>query len=182
MSSVVVINGSPSDPSSTENLLAAVSVQLREHGHTPVRIRLRDLPAEALVGADARHPAVAAAIAEVLAADALVVASPVYKATYSGLLKIFVDLLPPDSLAGTPVLPFVTGGSVGHVLALDHGLKPLLAGLGATTIARGRFVESAHIGPAGVVGPAAVRVAATVDDFALDLGLRARPGLTAAGV
>lgn len=155
---------------------------MREHGHLTALLNVRELPAASLVTAELGDPDIAAGIAEVVAADALVVASPVYKASYSGLLKTFVDLLPPNCLAGTPVLPFVTGGSVGHVLALDQGLKPLLAALGATTIARGRFVESGHIGPAGLSEPTAAKVAGTVDDFARDIAVRSRTPLAALAV
>lgn len=155
---------------------------MREHGHLTALLNVRELPAASLVTAELGDPDIAAGIAEVVAADALVVASPVYKASYSGLLKTFVDLLPPNCLAGTPVLPFVTGGSVGHVLALDQGLKPLLAALGATTIARGRFVESGHIGPAGLSEPTAAKVAGTVDDFARDIAVRTRTPLAALAV
>lgn len=155
---------------------------MRGHGHLTALLNVRELPAASLVTAELGDPDIAAGIAEVVAADALVVASPVYKASYSGLLKTFVDLLPPNCLAGTPVLPFVTGGSVGHVLALDQGLKPLLAALGATTIARGRFVESGHIGPAGLSEPTAAKVAGTVDDFARDIAVRSRTRLAAVAV
>lgn len=155
---------------------------MRGHGHLTALLNVRELPAASLVTAELGDPDIAAGIAEVVAADALVVASPVYKASYSGLLKTFVDLLPPNCLAGTPVLPFVTGGSVGHVLALDQGLKPLLAALGATTIARGRFVESGHIGPAGLSEPTAAKVAGTVDDFARDIAVRSRTPLAALAV
>lgn len=182
MASIVVLNGSPSNPSTTERLLTEVAHRMRGHGHLTSLINVRDLPAAALVTADLGDRDIVAVIAEVVAADALVVASPVYKASYSGLLKTFVDLLPPNCLAGTPVLPFVTGGSVGHVLALDQGLKPLLAALGATTIARGRFVESGHIGPAGLSEPTAAKVAGTVDDFALDIAVRSRTRLAAVAV
>lgn len=155
---------------------------MRGHGHLTALLNVRELPAASLVTAELGDPDIAAGIAEVVAADALVVASPVYKASYSGLLKTFVDLLPTNCLAGTPVLPFVTGGSVGHVLALDQGLKPLLAALGATTIARGRFVESGHIGPAGLSEPTAAKVAGTVDDFARDIAVRTRTPLAALAV
>lgn len=182
MSTVVVLNGSPSNPSTTERLLAQVAARVRADGHLSSLINIRELPAQALVTANAQDPVIAQALAEVVEADAVIVGSPIYKASYSGLLKAFVDLLPPNSLTGTPVLPFVTGGSPSHVLALDQGLKPLLAALGATTIARGRFVESRLIGPDGVSGSAAEAIEATVDEFAVDIAVRSRAGLTALAV
>ncbi|HET8987861.1 MAG TPA: CE1759 family FMN reductase [Humibacillus sp.] len=64
-------------------------------------------------------------------ADAVIVATPVYAASYSGLFKMLVDVLPPDSLRDTPVLLGATGGTARHSLAIDHALRPLFAHLGA---------------------------------------------------
>jgi FMN reductase len=68
------------------------------------------------------------AIAE---ADAVVVATPVYAASYSGLFKMLVDVLPKDALRDTPVLLGATGGTARHSLAIDHALRPHFAHLGA---------------------------------------------------
>lgn len=68
------------------------------------------------------------AIAE---ADAVIVATPVYAASYSGLFKMLVDVLPKDALRDTPVLLGATGGTARHSLAIDHALRPLFAHLGA---------------------------------------------------
>lgn len=64
-------------------------------------------------------------------ADAVVVATPVYAASYSGLFKMLVDVLPQDALRDTPVLLGATGGTARHSLAIDHALRPLFAHLGA---------------------------------------------------
>ena len=63
----------------------------------------------------------------------MVVSTPVYKAAYSGVLKVFLDLLPQFGLAGKVVLPLVTGGTASHVLAIDYALRPVLLALGAST-------------------------------------------------
>ena len=68
------------------------------------------------------------AIAE---ADAVIVATPVYAASYSGLFKMLIDVLPKDALRDTPVLLGATGGTARHSLAIDHALRPLFAHLGA---------------------------------------------------
>ena len=60
-------------------------------------------------------------------------ATPVYKAAYSGLLKAFLDLLPSSALAEKGVLPIATAGSLAHCLVLEYALKPVLAALGAST-------------------------------------------------
>ena len=131
---LVTLSGSPAAPSRSGWLLQRAAARVRRHAQSSHDVVLRDLPAEALVTADARHPALVAAIEQVLAADLLLVATPIYKAAYSGLLKIFLDLLPPDALRDTRVLPIATGGSPGHLLALDYALKPVLGALGARHI------------------------------------------------
>ena len=68
-----------------------------------------------------------------------------YQAAYSGLLKVFLDLLPQFAFRGKAVLPIVTGGSPAHVLAVDYALRPVLANLGAAHIGQGWFVPSSHI-------------------------------------
>ena len=72
--------------------------------------------------------------------DRLLVATPIYKAAYSGLLKLFLDLLPTDGLRGKTVLPLATGGTVAHVLAIDYGLRPVLQSLGARHVLQGLFI------------------------------------------
>jgi FMN reductase len=81
-----------------------------------------------------------AAVAAVLAADLLIVASPTYKATYSGLLKAFLDRIATGALQGKPAIPVLLGGAPNHQLAVDVHLTPLLFELGATVPARGLFV------------------------------------------
>jgi FMN reductase len=74
----------------------------------------------------------------------VVVSTPIYRATYSGLLKVFFDLLPQDALAGRVAIPIATGGGPGHVLAVDHGLRPLLASVGALVTATGVYGTDAQ--------------------------------------
>ena len=62
--------------------------------------------------------------------DLVVVASPTYKATYTGLLKAFVDRYGNDGLAGTVAVPVMTGAGAGHALAVEVHLRPLLVELG----------------------------------------------------
>ena len=64
-------------------------------------------------------------IAKLLAADALVVATPIYKASYPGLFKHLIDLLDPTSLVGKPILIAATGGGEKHALTVEHQLRPL---------------------------------------------------------
>lgn len=143
--SVVLIAGSPSAPSRSTALLEAVGERLAARHARIERLQVRELPAEALMRADARHPAIAAAIAKVAAARAVVVATPVYKAAYSGVLKVFLDLLAQDALKGKTVLPLATGGSPHHMLALDYALRPVLHALSARQILPGVYATDAQI-------------------------------------
>src|SRR5204862_5262839 len=70
--------------------------------------------------------------------------TPVYRATYSGLLKVFFDLLPQDGLIGKVGVPIVTGHGAAHSLSVDHGMRPLFASLGATVVASGVYATSAQ--------------------------------------
>jgi FMN reductase len=145
MATVLVLTGSPSAVSRTAALARHVGDELTLAGHDVSVLEIRSLPAPALLAADAADPQVAAAVQQVLAADALVVATPIYKAAYSGLLKSFLDLLPQAALAGKAVLPLATGGTIAHLLAIDYSLRPVLASLGARHITAGRFVLDVHI-------------------------------------
>ena len=78
-------------------------------------------------------------------ADIVVVATPVYKAAYSGVLKVFLDLLPQTALKGKTVLPLATGGSPHHMLALDYALRPVLQSLGAKNILPGIYATDAQV-------------------------------------
>ncbi|HSI56469.1 MAG TPA: NADPH-dependent FMN reductase [Ideonella sp.] len=128
---IVGISGSPTRPSrSTALLRAAMRAVSGGAAHT-VEIQVRDLPAQALLHADTQNAVISLAIAQVAQADLVLVATPIYKAAYSGVLKSFLDLLPQDALRGKTVLPLAVGGSPGHLLALDYALKPLLSALGA---------------------------------------------------
>jgi FMN reductase len=176
MSSVIVLTGSPSARSRTAALSELIARRLEAAGHAVGTLRVRDLPAEALLGADAAHPEIVEAVTAIESADGLVVASPVYKAAYSGVLKTLLDLLPQRALSGKAVLPVVTGGTPGHLLAIDYALRPVLVSLGAHHVLKGCFVLDQHIAldadevrldPAG-----AVQLDSAVDLFAAVLGAR----------
>jgi FMN reductase len=86
------------------------------------------------------------AIAKVRRADGLVVVTPVFAASYSGLFKTFVDVLEPGTLDGKPVLIAATGGTARHSMVLDHTLRPLFAHLRAVVVPTGVFAASEDFG------------------------------------
>lgn len=100
MSKVVILSGSPSTQSRLYGLINYTTEQLQQAGAEVTLLNVVDLPAEDLVTANFNSPDVTASLALIAAADAVIVASPVYKASYSGLLKIFLDLVPQEGLRG----------------------------------------------------------------------------------
>lgn len=145
MSTILSVSGSPSPTSRTARLLRHLDGRLTEQGHRVTPLDVRTLPAEALLGADFGHPAIAGAIERFAQADGILIGTPVYKAAYSGLLKSLLDLLPQDALAGKTVLPLATGGTTAHVLAIDYALRPVLSSMGASHIVQGWFVLDRQI-------------------------------------
>lgn len=140
MANILTINGSPSLASKTQALLSRVAGRLEAEGHRVTRLNVRELSAEDLLFARSNAPSLAGALAAVEQAEGIVIGTPIYKAAYSGLLKTFLDLLPQFALEKKTVLPLATGGSLAHVLALDYGLRPVLASLGARHVVGSYFV------------------------------------------
>jgi FMN reductase len=143
--SVLLIAGSPSERSRTAALLEAVGQRLEAHGALVKRLRIRDLSPQALLLADFGQSSISQAIGQVADAKVVVVATPVYKAAYSGVLKVFLDLLPQDGFKEKTVLPLATGGSPNHMLALDYSLRPVLQSLGARHILPGIYATDAQV-------------------------------------
>lgn len=92
--------------------------------------------------------------AAVAASDLVIVASPTYKATYTGLLKVFLDRYGNNGLAGTVAVPVMTGAAPIHALAPEVSLRPLLVELGASVPTRGLYIlESLFDDLPAAVGP-----------------------------
>ena len=139
----VGVSGSPSATSKSRVLVEYALARLAERGAGTELVDLSSLPADALLGRGAA-PVVTAALEAATHAAIVVAGTPVYRATYSGLLKLFFDLLPQDSLVGKVGVPIVTGHGAAHSLSLDHGMRPLFASLGATVVAGGVYATSAQ--------------------------------------
>lgn len=182
--SVLLIAGSPSEHSRSAALLDAVAQRLATRlGQRQAlidRLRIRELSPQALLLADTTHKTVQHALAQVASARAVVVATPVYKAAYSGVLKVFLDLLPQNGLQGKAVLPLATGGSPHHMLALDYALRPVLQSLGARHTLPGVYASDAQL-PQDDEGvyQAVPELGQRLDDAVVHLlqeGLRMPPG------
>ena len=108
-----------------------------------------------------------ASVNTMLEADALVLASPVYKGSYSGLFKHLIDLLDPQSLVGKPVLIGATGGGPRHALVIEHQLRPLLGFFEAQTLATGIYAAELDFEQGAIASPAALeRLDRAVGQFA----------------
>jgi FMN reductase len=135
MSTIAVV-GNPKPRSRTRSAAELVVEQLT--GAPPDRVvDVIDLGAGLLGWGD---PAVADAVTALREAEVAVVASPTYKATYTGLLKLFLDQVGTGDLAGVVAVPLMLGGGPGHALAPDLLLKPVLVELGATCPTRGLYL------------------------------------------
>ena len=134
----VGISGSPSARSKSRTLLEHALSALRTRGVETTLIDLSTLPADALLGRR-RTAEVDDALAAVARAHIVVASTPVYRATYSGLLKVFFDLLPINGLEEKTAIAVATGGSPAHQLVIDHGLRPLFASVCAVTTPTGIY-------------------------------------------
>ena len=140
MTSVTALSGSLHSPSKTRALLDAILAALQPDEATVIEVTQLD----GLGTAFGRGPlpdAVAAAVEAIASADLVVVATPVYRGSYTGLLKHLIDLVPQDALRGTPVLLAATGGSDEHSLVIDHELRPLFSFFGALTLPTGVYAR-----------------------------------------
>jgi FMN reductase len=118
---------------------------LNQQGVEVVSYQVRDFPAEDLLHARFDSPKIIDLLQQIENADGLVIATPVYKASFSGALKTVLDLLPERALSHKVVLPIATGGSIAHMLAVDYALKPVLSALKAQEMLHGIFAEDSQI-------------------------------------
>ena len=148
---VVVVSGNPRPGSRT--LTAATTLGARisallgaVRGTQPTTLETVDLASFASEVLTDHHPAADRATASLAAATIAVVATPVYKASYTGLLKAFLDLYGPDGLAGVVVVPLVVSGNPAHALAGEVHLRPVLIELGAVVPTRALSLTEAQLG------------------------------------
>ena len=167
---IIGFAGSLSRPSRTRALVdTAVARAASRFGLTGGVFDLGDLgpslgasAALADLAPDARE-----AVDAILEADALVVASPVYKGSYSGLFKHLFDLLEPEVLAGKPVLLGATGGGARHALVVEHQLRPLFGFFEAQTLATGLYASHADFAEGRLVSDLALeRLDRAIEQFA----------------
>ena len=122
-------------------------------------------------------------LAAVEQADVLVVATPVYRGSYTGLFKHFFDFIDQDALVDTPILLAATGGSERHALVIDHQLRPLFSFFQARTLPLGVYATDKDFADGCVQNEALMRRARLAVQRAmplLALSHRAAPAVTEA--
>ncbi|WP_082710210.1 CE1759 family FMN reductase [Burkholderia sp. TSV86] len=149
MKKIAIITAGVSFPSSTDFLASRIMDTVKEVSGEDDElefewVELRKLAAEisqAIVTGE-KGAALQNAIDSTMDSDALIVATPVYQGSYSGLFKMFIDLLRPDGITAKPVLLAATGGSVRHSLMLDGAMRTLFGYLRAWVVPTAIFATS----------------------------------------
>lgn len=163
---IAVVSAGLSTPSSSrllaDRLAAATDDALRAAG-VQVEVDVIELR-------DLAHPLVdnlltgfatgelADAIETVRRADGVIVVTPVFNASYSGLFKMFFDVLEDRALHGTPVLMGATAGTPRHSLVLEFAMRPLFAHLKAEALPTSVFAASEDFGAGGAAEALGARV------------------------
>lgn len=165
MTTIAVVTGNPKPQSRTHGVALAVADAIEaglggERASDRAGRLVIDLAEHAPRLFDWSDPELTSLTAGVAGADVAVFASPTYKASYTGLLKAFLDRYGSNGLAGVVAVPVMTGGWPGHLLAVEVHLRPVLVELGATVPARGVYVTEPELadldGPVGRWAEAAV--------------------------
>jgi FMN reductase len=141
---VVAVSGSLHEPSKTTALIRAISAEIA--GRAEVTIELIELTdiGPSLAGALRRDQLPASVEEKIVAieqADLLIVGSPVYRASFTGLFKHLFDFVGQYELVGKPVLLAATGGGERHALIIEHQLRPLFAFFQALTLPLGVYAS-----------------------------------------
>ncbi|KAA9129976.1 FMN reductase [Microbacterium caowuchunii] len=164
---IAVVSAGLSNPSSTrmlaDRMLTATVRELDGRGISveadvfELRDYAHDITNNLLTGF--APPALETMINTVVSADAVILVTPIFSTSYSGLFKSFIDVLDPDALRGKPVLIGANAGTPRHSLAIDYAIRPLLAYLHADAMSTGVFAASSDWGGTGdEVAPLSERI------------------------
>ncbi|WP_265444288.1 FMN reductase [Flexivirga meconopsidis] len=172
---LVVVTAGLSQPSSTrllaDQIAGAVAAEVTARGEAlDIQvIELRELAVDlATMMATAGMPTsrLNEAREQVSAADGMIVVTPVFAASYSGVFKMFFDALDPDALNGMPVIIAATAGTPRHSMVLDHALRPLLTHLRAVVMPTGVFAATEDFGGGADGQQLSARIGRAADELA----------------
>lgn len=163
---LAVVTAGLSQPSSSrllaDRLAAAVREELAGHGvRSEIRlIELRDHAHDIVNALVARFPSgpLKEVVDAVTGADGLIVVTPIFNASYSGLFKSFFDVFTDGALAGKPVLAAATGGTARHSLALEYAVRPMFSYLRAIMLPTAVFAAPQDWAGAGGEGALGERI------------------------
>ncbi|WP_057912930.1 NADPH-dependent FMN reductase [Peribacillus muralis] len=127
MKDIVILSGSPAIPSRTDISLKHIQVLVEKEGFSTAYYSITDFSADDLFQGRYNSGEISKLAENISKARGIIIGSPVYKASYTGVLKALIDLLPENAFKGKPVLPIMIGGSHRHLLAIDYALKPLIS-------------------------------------------------------
>ena len=173
---LVTVTGNPKAGSRTLSAAVALGAALTDRFRSDAGVDLDPAPAgpidlatiaDGLLAPWRLSPAAVEATETVRSASVLVLATPTYKASYTGLLKLFLDTFPAGSLAGTVVVPLTVAGGPAHRHLADLQLRPVLGELGAALPAPSLLLEEADLADLPAV------VAAYADRHAAVIGATA---------
>jgi FMN reductase len=156
-SRVVIVTGSWKAPSKTRTLAETFTAELAKRRPVSVaRVDLAEVGGQVagLTSREGLSPETAALFAAVETAHLLVVGSPIFKASFTGLFKHFFDLIDPKALVDTPVVLTATGGSNHHALALEHQFRPLFGFFNAPTLPTTIYAVEADFAQGSLVSAA----------------------------
>jgi FMN reductase len=180
MTRIVTVSGSPFPGSRTQLLAEWVGARLAAEGFDVHALNVRDLSAEELLWCRIDAPTVKSALEQIDRAHGIILVTPVHKAAYSAPLKAFLDVMPQFGLTDKVVLPLAVGGSLAHALAIDYGLRPVLASMMPSHVVTGVFVMDKlleRVQPHGlkVSNDILPRLDAAISEFSLSLHRHHRP-------
>jgi FMN reductase len=149
MTTIAVVTGNPKPQSRTHGVALAVAGVVATALRAPADHLVIDLADHAPRLFDWSDPELTRLTSEVAAAEVAIFASPTYKASYTGLLKAFLDRYGNNGLAGVTAIGVMTGGWPGHLLAVEVHLRPVLVELGASVPTRGLYVTEPELADLG---------------------------------
>lgn len=171
---IVVVSAGVGTPSTTRLLAeqiaeqTKVQVSARGEGAEITWVELRELARDmATMMATGMAPtALDRALSDVADSEGVIVVTPVFAASYSGLFKMFFDALDPEALVGKPVLLAANAGTARHSLVLDYAMRPLFAYLRADIVATGVFAATDDFAGGDELG---TRIRRAAEEFASKL-------------
>jgi FMN reductase len=140
MADLLTITASPSASSALDETLLVTSKAAERFGLSADAIAIRDLNLSDLLRGNSDSPSLVTSRHLLEKARIVVVGTPVYRAAYTGLLRIFLDALPPGALRGKVAVPILTAGAPIHFARIEAGLRATLIELGAVDVISGLFL------------------------------------------